>query len=559
MNQPILRMKKTVYLLSRCSTDAQATTGHSIERQVAATQEWITRTFPHWEISTNQYKLKGVSGYDGSSLGLGGFIEACKTGEIVKGKSVLAIEAIDRLGRLEPSMMRQLWSTIQKDYGIDIAVQKFGLLFDHSKELDLGNDLLLTAAIHLARLESEQKSQRVRAAVAARRVKARTLGTKTTRVCPRYMVYNEDTQDFDLIPERADLIRKMFDMKLNQDLGPDAIARRFTQAKIATFGSHPTWSRAVIRNYLTNKQAIGEYQPKETHKSEGVVEYKDAGSAIKGYFPVVVSDDIFYATQDTFKKAVKGKKGNMANLFRGIMKCPDCGGTLLIKMSKRSYGVKNYLRCSEAIRGHGCTFKQIEYFPIEYSLVALFSMLDYSRLQSTTDSGTLQLEIDDLRIKEKALDAQISGWMVGADMADPNIRQQVMDTINALSAERTLVISEIVSIQTQIMSMSISSIGSLDDLKLETFEERMAFNRFISQHVDKILPTKESINVQFKGKDGAVVQYLDPDSDSQQEDLNNDAGFLYWLFSMNEEEHDRAKSQIVHTMPVAIMKKMTYD
>jgi hypothetical protein len=40
-----------------------------------------------------------VSGYDGSFLGLGGFIEACKPGEIVKGKPVLAIEVIDHLGR----------------------------------------------------------------------------------------------------------------------------------------------------------------------------------------------------------------------------------------------------------------------------------------------------------------------------------------------------------------------------------------------------------------------------------------------------------------------------
>jgi hypothetical protein len=40
-----------------------------------------------------------VSGYDGSSLALGGFIEACKPGEIVKDKPVLAIEVIDHLGR----------------------------------------------------------------------------------------------------------------------------------------------------------------------------------------------------------------------------------------------------------------------------------------------------------------------------------------------------------------------------------------------------------------------------------------------------------------------------
>ena len=45
------------------------------------------------------YKRKGVSGYDDSSLALGGFIEACKPGEIVKDKPVLAIEVIDRLGR----------------------------------------------------------------------------------------------------------------------------------------------------------------------------------------------------------------------------------------------------------------------------------------------------------------------------------------------------------------------------------------------------------------------------------------------------------------------------
>jgi DNA invertase Pin-like site-specific DNA recombinase len=98
--------KKVVYLYSRCSSIAQADSGESIQRQVEQTTAWVTRMFPTYDISTRSFILAAVSGFSGESIDLGGFFKSCESGEIVYGKSAIAFEALDRLGRLEPSKMR---------------------------------------------------------------------------------------------------------------------------------------------------------------------------------------------------------------------------------------------------------------------------------------------------------------------------------------------------------------------------------------------------------------------------------------------------------------------
>jgi DNA invertase Pin-like site-specific DNA recombinase len=520
-------MNKTAYLLSRCSTKIQAEHGESLSRQVEAAHNWINSNYADWEVSSKQFALAGVSGFDGSSLGLGGFIDACKSGDVVAKESVLVIEAMDRLGRLEPSTMRELWRDLQKKYGIDIAIVKFGLVFEHDKELDLGNDLLLTAAMHLSRMESAQKSQRIKATFDKRREESRKGGKKRTGVCPSYLILNEDRTEFLPVPERVEVLKRMFDMKLTKDLGPDVIANIFNKEGVKPFNDKSeNWSRTTVRKYLTSSAPIGNFQPTHTEKVNGKRVYTNAGDVIKNYYPAVIDEAIYWATQATFKKSTSGRKDRFTNLFRSISICPECNSNLAIVIANRKAGEKIYLRCTNAIQKRGCTQSQVEYQPVEDMLVKVFEILDYSKLSGDSNSSELQNTAENLKLQRDSLDQRITTELDTASLASENVKKRIMDKINDLDVELTETNKKLATIQTQIVNLSSKATSM--DLKIDDYTSRQQFNKFLQHYLSSIEPSKDGVVIRFIGKKaGAVIRYGD---DAQ--------GFIDWIYRAPVEEVD---------------------
>lgn len=489
--------KKVVYLYSRCSSIAQADTGESIQRQVEQTTAWVTRNYPNYDISTKSFILAAVSGYSGASVDLGGFFKSCESGEIAYGKSAIAFEALDRLGRLEPSKMREILGNL-KSYGVDIIVTKLGICFKYDEEFSLSSDLLITAGIHLARMESAQKSERIKHTFATRRELSRKGNFKRTSVAPSWLVLNDERTEFKLIPERSALIKRIYDMKLRQDLGADAISRILTREKIETFGKAKEWSRTVLRNYLTNPAVIGRFQPKTVTKVDGKRVYANEGSPIENYYPAVITEETFLATQATFKKAVAGRKGNFTNLFSGLTKCPRCGGTLGVIQGKRKDGVKIYLKCNKAVLTESCDFTQVEYAQIESTLVSVLAIMDYSKLLSGRGTKPIETELDALRIKRDAIDEKITIELDNASIASTSIRARIMDRINSLDGELSSVNEEISNKQVELQSAASYNIDI--NLKIDDYNSRQTFNKFTSNYIEFIKPEKESMTIKFKGK-----------------------------------------------------------
>jgi DNA invertase Pin-like site-specific DNA recombinase len=489
--------KKVVYLYSRCSSIAQADSGESIQRQVEQTTAWVTRMFPTYDISTRSFILAAVSGFSGESIDLGGFFKSCESGEIVYGKSAIAFEALDRLGRLEPSKMRDILNRL-KGYGVDIIVTKLGICFRYDEEFSLSSDLLITAGIHLARMESAQKSERIKHTVATRRELSRQGNFKRTAVAPSWLVLNDERTEFKLIPERVDLIKRIFNMKLNQDLGADAIARILTREKIETFGRAKEWSRTVLRRYLTNPAVIGRFQPQTVTKVDGKRVYTNEGSPIDNYYPAVISEDTFLATQATFKKAKAGRKGNFTNLFSGLTKCANCGSTMGVKQGMRKSGNRTYLRCSKANFTDSCVSAQIAYEPIESTLVSVLAIMDYSKLVAGVSTKPIEIELDALRVKRDAIDHKIAIELDNASLAATSIRARIMDRVNSLDEELSSIERDIANKQAELQTAASYSIDI--NLKIDDYNSRQAFNKFTSNYIEFIKPSKDSMSIKFKNK-----------------------------------------------------------
>ncbi|MEZ8318140.1 recombinase family protein [Vibrio splendidus] len=175
---------RLAYIYSRVSKSIQAQNGQGISRQIERGKKFVEDLNARagnsgqkytYEVANEMIVDEGLSAYLGrntdENAGLGAFLQAAKEGEIPP-HSLLVVEAVDRISRLDPNQSRMIFLELAK-HKIDVAIQRFNLVVYHDRKADLGSDLLLTVGFHLAYMESQQKSERIRATFDKKREKER--------------------------------------------------------------------------------------------------------------------------------------------------------------------------------------------------------------------------------------------------------------------------------------------------------------------------------------------------------------------------------------------------
>ncbi|MEZ9122053.1 recombinase family protein [Vibrio cyclitrophicus] len=474
------------YIYSRVSKESQAREGEGLRRQIERAEKFIETEN---KINTNyRYQLvdeivdAGLSAYYGKNTskngGLGAFLEAAKQGEI-KEKSLLIVEAVDRLSRLHVDRSRHLFAKLKK-YKIDVAITKFSLIIRHDEQLDMGVDLLLTAAFHLAHMESEQKSQRIKATFDRKRRDEILGGEKRTSVCPTWMELSSCKTDFELIPERVEVLRTMIDMKL-AGYGCHRITKYLNERNITNFSGKP-WRNEMVNKYLKMIQLKGELQRVEHQIIDGKTKKVPVGAPIENYYPPVIDNSTFIALQSTFPVSVKGRVGNaFPNLFRGLLRCPSCGNILSYSKTLRGYPK---LRCRSRLDNQGCTQKYTRYDPIEQHLVQSLVGLDYSRLLNTSYKK-LQKEISIIDGKMESLRNSI---LVLSDELSELEHIETIKVYGSLIDQKHNEL-DILSVKRDELTKVSSSYdyNAIKELDLTTVEGRQKYHEYVAKFIDYIV------------------------------------------------------------------------
>ena len=173
--------------------------------------------------------------------------------------------------------------------------------------------------------------------------------TKKLTACPAWLKLSEDKTCFVLVPERADTVRRIFELSAS-GLGGYTIAKQLNEKRVPAFGPSPEWDQSTIHNMLSNRATIGEHQPKQYKKRKAY----PIGDPIPDYYPTVIEESLFNAAQAARQKNLasgRGRKGRyITNLFPGMLTCVYCGSTIKF----RSNGADKSLFCSRLIDGQGC-------------------------------------------------------------------------------------------------------------------------------------------------------------------------------------------------------------
>lgn len=355
----------------RFSTPEQAK-GDSSRRQAALAADYAARHGLDLDDSLTFHDL-GVSAFRGRNAKKGAlrkFLEAVEEG-IVEAGSYLLVESLDRISRDE----------ILEAQGTFLQIISAGItlvtLIDQRRYSRDGinanpTDLIISlVGMMRANEESATKSRRLKSSWENKRALAET--NKLTRQAPAWLVLSEDRRSWSIIPERAEVVRRIFEMSA-EGLGEHSIAAGLNRGGISPFGSGKFWRRTSIIRILESPAVAGAMIPHFMEHKEGRKVRKPL-VPVRDYFPKIISDELRASVAAVRTEAVNPRRGRHArseqkNILGGLARCPLCDGTMtrVVKGSGAKSG-RPRLVCTRAKVGAGCRYKAVPQHEVEDGLL----------------------------------------------------------------------------------------------------------------------------------------------------------------------------------------------
>jgi hypothetical protein len=258
----------------------------------------------------------GVSAWKGLNAtpdhALGKFIGEANQGLIRPGDCLL-VELLDRISRQDVWAAMALVNDLRQ---LRIHVGRLDrmklLRYDSN---DIGDFFESAVEFSRGNSESEAKSYRNKAKWHRRRQGARENGDTITRRLPAWVEERDGRRV--LIPDRADIIRYIFDLAAG-GRGLYAIRRKLAEKGVPAFGPSGRWSVSYLGLLLSDRRVLGEFQPRLGSKGKGTAD----GDPIKDYFPRVIADDLWARVRLGAEQRWRrpGKVTAEVNVFAGLLR-----------------------------------------------------------------------------------------------------------------------------------------------------------------------------------------------------------------------------------------------
>jgi DNA invertase Pin-like site-specific DNA recombinase len=427
------------YSYLRFSTPEQMR-GDSFRRQSALAKEYAARHGLKLD-ETLTFQDLGVSAFHGRNAEaghLGDFLGAVRSGVVAQG-SYLLVESLDRISRQTARRAINLLGEIV-DGGVTLVTLTDSRAYT-SENLDNDPMALMMALLIFIRAneESATKSRRIKAAWEAKR--ATVTSKPLTARCPAWLRIKEDRSGFELIEERAAIVRRVYQLTL-EGRGQHLIADTLNRDAVPTWGDGGRtpaghWHRSYIVKLLSNPATYGTLVPRVSEHAHGKRVYRSL-DPVKDYYPGAITEEIFQRVQALRSGANDPRRGRHAtsgvkHLLAGLAKCPLCGGTMTrISKGPSAKAGRPYLVCQRAKTGAGCEYRAI---PVDYVDRALGVFGDAIVCSSPASSPR-----DDLNAKHSELTGRLDTVELGIERLVDAIAQgesaAVTRRLTKLEAER---------------------------------------------------------------------------------------------------------------------------
>lgn len=311
-------MKAALY--ARVSTNEQARFGFSIDAQLDALRSYCSTH--HLSI----HKIYVDAGVSGKSIHerdhLKMLLEDAKLGNFQH----LVIWRLSRLSRSLPDLL----DIVDQLNAHNIALVSLNEQFETQTPLGRFTLQMMGAA---AQLEREQISENVSLAAIQRTKQGKwncgnnVLGYRWTRDPGTGEGYVE------VVPEEADLVRRIFELYATGDYGYKAITNLLNKGGYRTKKGGLFHINAV-RNILSNINYTGHirYNVKENLRTNGAVPV----SSVKGNHPQIIDQDLWCQVQEIQNQRSRPARKLIQRTYplTGLLKCPQCGQGMIPQHTK---------------------------------------------------------------------------------------------------------------------------------------------------------------------------------------------------------------------------------
>jgi site-specific DNA recombinase len=178
-------------------------------------------------------------------------------------------------------------------------------------------------------------SDKVRSAMRKKAVKGEVLGR------PPFGYKVGALRRLELVPEEAVVVRYIFRLYLNENLGIRLIARRLNEEGVKTRRGG-NWSMVSIRDILRNRAYLGTYARFNVR--------------VTGTHPAIVSNEDFRRVQDRLNARRSAQTPRTASQFllSGLAHCGWCGNKLIGVTRKQSWTRKDGEKIENTYRYYQC-------------------------------------------------------------------------------------------------------------------------------------------------------------------------------------------------------------
>jgi DNA invertase Pin-like site-specific DNA recombinase len=358
-----------------------------------------------------------------------------EAGDVEQGHVVL-LESFDRLNRQVPLDALAPFTSII-NAGITIVTLLDQQVFTRaSLSADGGIKLLMSLLVMVrAHEESATKSRRVSAAWDKKRRNA--ANSKLTKTCPAWLRLKSDRTEFEVIEERAEIVRRIF-RETAEGIGKATIAARLNAAGVPTFRGGNGWHASYIQKLVASDAVLGFYRP---HVLEGG-RRKPWGEPVPDYFPAIMGLSLAGRARAGVvarRYGASGRKGRtFTNLLTGSAYCGACGATMTLVA--KSPG-EDYLGCSGARRQRRCTSRTLfNYHEVERQALGAIECFSVDAAAIRDDLAVaIELRsrlIEDVEVLSRRLKRLLEAF--GSDDAP-----EIADTIHSVRRRRDEVQSQL--------------------------------------------------------------------------------------------------------------------
>lgn len=392
------------YSYIRFSTPEQQR-GDSYRRQATMAKEYAEEHDLELDEAL-KFDDEGVSAFRGANAERGAlrlFLDAVHAGVVERG-SYLLVESLDRISRAQVRRAYKVFESII-EAGITIVTLADGKVYSEQSLDDSPFDLIFSMLIMMrANDESETKSFRLKKAWVGKRLNIAK--RPLTSRCPAWLELKSKEGPFEVIEERADVVRRIFDMAA-QGCGQNMIAKTLNAEGVPPFQHGKMWHRSYVVKILGNPAVVGTFTPHELHTT-GVKKVRVPLEPVANYYPAVVSADLFQTVQ-SLKESANPQRGRHAgkavhNIFGGLARCPRCGSAMTLVNKSKGW---RYLVCSKAKTAAGCSYRSVPYGQLENAFLRNWEYILGTCPPSDAEGANLHDEIERLEMEKEGVAATI--------------------------------------------------------------------------------------------------------------------------------------------------------